>query len=58
MGHSGTVEAPIPVRDVLLYVAASISGTVRSLWETRVGDTLAQGWQKEGASLTIHELPH
>lgn len=25
MGHSGTVKAPIPARDMLLYVAASVS---------------------------------
>lgn len=55
MGHSGTVKAPIPARDMLLYVAASTS--VSNAQEF-VGDTLTQGWQKEGTSLTIHELPH
>lgn len=51
MGHSGTVEAPIPVRDVLLYVAASISGTVRSLWETTEWET---HWPRGGRRKAHH----
>lgn len=52
MGHSGTVKAPIPARDVLLYVAASVSvGNNQEL----VGDhrKCDPGVAEEGPLLTI-----